>query len=437
VKNLSRREAKKEKKKKKTHRVLKAILVILILIFVALAGFMSYSTYTNGWGWKGMLATMMGHDSKTAENLEEFRILLMGVSVDISSKLTDTIMVASYNPKLQKATLISIPRDTFIGKNKNSANSYDKINALYQKGPERTLEAVNELTGLDIKYYAVIDTQALIKLVDAIGGVDFDIPIKMDYDDPTQDLHIHLEPGFQRVNGEMAEQLLRFRHNNDFTSYSVAYGDNDLGRMRTQRTFMMEVARQTLQVKNVLKINQILDIAYEYLETNVKLSNVKDYIPYAIEFNTENIQNAVLPGVPGDINKLSFYVPDKTKIDKLIKELFTSDEELEEEKSGIINLTTNITADEASKIKVEILNGSGNVSKLNNATSILKKKGYNITKTTDTSILNTTTILDNTGVEEEILTNIKELLKTGKVSDIANTSTTKADVTVIIGKDYK
>ena len=65
-------------------------------------------------------------------------------------------MIASYNPKTQKATLLSIPRDTFIGKNKNTATSYDKINALYQSSPEKTLAAVNKITGLNIKYYVVI-----------------------------------------------------------------------------------------------------------------------------------------------------------------------------------------------------------------------------------------------------------------------------------------
>ena len=133
--------SKHEKKTKKGHPVLKVILAILLILFVLISGFVAYSTYENGWGWQGILATMMGHNQETLKDLGEFRILLMGVSKDIDSELTDTIMVAAYDPKTQTATLLSIPRDTYVGKNKTSANSYDKINALYQKGPEKTLEA--------------------------------------------------------------------------------------------------------------------------------------------------------------------------------------------------------------------------------------------------------------------------------------------------------
>src|SRR5699024_11040122 len=146
----------------------------------------------------------------------------LGISTDQTGvDLTDTIIVASYNPNTQKATLLSIPRDTYTGKNPSKATPSDKINELYSytKGPEATLKLINEITGLNINHYAVIKTEALIKLVDAIGGVDFNVPIDMDYDDETQELHIHLKAGQQHLNSDQAEQLVRFRHNNDLTSY--------------------------------------------------------------------------------------------------------------------------------------------------------------------------------------------------------------------------
>ena len=197
-------------------------------------------TQKNGGGLSGMLATAVGHDENTKKNLKEIRVLLLGVSTDLDSKLTDTIMVASYNPNTQKANLLSIPRDTFIGKNVSKATGAQKINALYNiyRDPQKTLDAVNEITGLDIKYYALVETEALIELVDAIGGVEFNVPKNMNYDDKTQDLHIHLTAGTQMIDGEKAEQLLRYRHDNDGSSYSYEYGDNDLGRMRTQRDFI-------------------------------------------------------------------------------------------------------------------------------------------------------------------------------------------------------
>ena len=146
-----------KKRKKKKHILLKILLFILTCMVLFIGGFVGYSTYKNGWGVKGIIQTAMGQDEKKLKNLEPFTVLIMGVSEDISVRLTDTIMVASYNPKTQKATLLSIPRDTFVGSSKSKATSYDKINALYQtktkeknSSPEKTLAAVNKMTGLNI-----------------------------------------------------------------------------------------------------------------------------------------------------------------------------------------------------------------------------------------------------------------------------------------------
>ena len=304
------------KSPKRRSKIIPKILVILAAILIFISLFLAYSTYKNGWGVQGILATMMGHDQTTKKDLGEIKVLLLGVSTDISSKLTDTIIVAGYNPDTQKANLLSIPRDTYVGKNKRRATSYDKINAVYQKGPEKVLEKVNEITGLDIKYYVVIETEALAELVDAIGGVNFNVPIDMDYDDSTQNLHIHLNAGEQKLNGKQAEWVVRFRHNNDGTTYPSEYGDNDIGRMRTQRNFIATVAKQTIQLKNVLKIGEIVDIAYKNIETNLNINSVKDYIPYVIEFNTDNITTETLPGETKKINGLWFYEQDYKSSEK-------------------------------------------------------------------------------------------------------------------------
>ena len=301
-KHENKRE-KKGKKKKRKSKILKRILIALILILLVLVIGITYKTKKNGGGLQGLLSTLVGHDEETLKNLEPIQVLLMGVSTDNGGKLTDTIIVGTYDPKEQKASLLSIPRDTFVGKNAQTGTGMDKINALYQKSPEKTLEKVNELTGLNIKYYMVIDNQALIKLVDVIGGVDFYVPIDMVYDDPSQDLHINLKEGQQKLDGDKAEQLLRYRHGNldkktgkYLGTYPEEYGGNDYGRMRTQREFMIETVKQTIQAKNILKVKEIIDIVYEYVETNLSISVIKDYVPYAVSIDVNNIQSAVIPG---------------------------------------------------------------------------------------------------------------------------------------------
>ena len=160
-------------KKKKKSSISNKILIFLLIILIGLIVGIVYKTKQNGGGVTGLLSVLVGHDEETLKKLETIQVLLMGVSTDNGGKLTDTIMIGSYDPKSQNASLLSIPRDTFVGKNPQTGTGSDKINSLYQRGPEVTLEKVNELTGLDIKYYMVIDNQALIDLVDIIGGVDF------------------------------------------------------------------------------------------------------------------------------------------------------------------------------------------------------------------------------------------------------------------------
>lgn len=450
----------KNKKNKKKHKGLKIFLSIVFIIIICIVGFVAYSTYKNGWGVTGLIQTAIGEDETKLEDLDPFTVLIMGVSEDISSKLTDTVMIASYNPKTQKATLISIPRDTFVGNNKNKATSYDKINALYQSSPEKTLSAVNKITGLNIVYYVVISNNALVELVDAIGGVEFDVPIDMDYDDSSQDLYIHLKKGYQKLNGEQAEWLVRFRKNNNGTSYPSSYGDNDLGRMRTQREFLKEVAKQTIQLKNITKIGSFIDILKENVTTNISnWSIIKSYIPYAVKFDTSNIQMANIPGATGYYGpySLSFFIYDEKQTKSLVKQLFEEQNGTQEQESTQNTTTTNLdnssanktntntassndTSSDSSKtnsnIKIELLNGSGDSKLLTEATNTLKKQGYNVYKTGTTTLTSKTTIINKKAIQTDLIDEIKNTLGVGSVSNSVSSNST-VDITIILGKDYK
>ena len=362
-------------------------------------------------------------------------------------------MVASYNPNTQKATLLSIPRDTYTGKTPAKATAYEKINALYSRKhrPDETLEAVNEITGLDIKYYVVVKTEALIKLVDVIGGITFDVPIDMNYDDTSQNLHIHLKAGEQKLDGDKAEQLVRFRHNNDGTSYPEEYGDNDTGRMRTQREFIMQVIKQTAKPENIFKIGEILEVAKEYVITNIDFEVAKDYVPYAVEFNTDDLLTASLPGINTNKNTSGkwVFIHDKKATQALIQELFydrdNTEELTENAETTTNNVTSNtstnstinntVTSNKKSDIKIEILNGSGDSKKLQKAVSELEGAGYKVTRTGTTNSTSKTTIIDKKDVSNTLLQNMKEVLGTGVIQN-SQSSSSKVDVTIIIGKDY-
>lgn len=445
------RNRRKTKAKKSTGK--KILIGILIVLLLGIAWF-TYRTYKNGWGLSGMLATVVGHDENTKKNLSEIKVLILGVSTDLDSELTDTIMVASYNPNTQKANLLSIPRDSYTGKNTAKATASLKINALYniEKTPEKTLKAVNEITGLDIKYYVIVKTEALIQLVDAIGGVEFNVPIDMKYDDPTQDLHIDLKAGTQKLDGEKAEQVLRFRHSNpdkitgQMSTYPSEYGNDDFGRMRTQRDFISALLKQTLKPGNIFKLGEILEIAHKNVETNLELSYIKDYIPYAVEFNTDNLQTATLPGTTPDMkdtNNVSIFVINKKLSTELIQSMFYVDCTEETENNTItnsLNTTSNsissTTTVKDDELKIELINGSGNTSKLEEAKTKLEEAGFTVKKTGKTSTISKTVITNKKNATDEQLKNIKQVLNAGSISTNKQASS-QVDVTIVIGEDFE
>lgn len=433
-------------KRKKKSKVLLIILVILLIILIIAGSWFGYRVYKNGGGLQGVLATIVGHDENTLKNLPKVYCLVTGQS----QNLTDTIMLCSYDPKTQEASILSIPRDTFIGKNKKSATAFDKINAVYQTSPEKTIQAVSKLTGIDIKYYLNIDTKALREVVDSIGGVYFDVPIDMDYDDSSQDLHIHMKKGYQLLNGDKAEQVVRFRHNNNGTSYPIEYGDNDLGRMRTQRDFMQAVIKKLATPSTLTKINDFIKIANKNVTTNLDLSLAKDYAPYAVEFKSDNLKTATLPGTPELCNGVWIYTHDASETKKVVQELFggqdsekknnnTNDTKNTNNKNNTTTKTTKKITDEEkkenSKIKIEILNGTSDNSKLSKLKDKLKECGYNVTKTGITTNTSKTTIINRTGKTNNAISNIKNILGDIGVSSTGSNNS-NVDITIIIGKDY-
>ncbi len=345
-KKIKKKEKKERRKRSVGWRIFKLLLALIIIALIIFAGIFTYKVIKNGGGLQGILATSLGHDEFTLKDLDEIRVLVIGVSgYEKDYKLADTIMLCSYNPKAQQASILSIPRDTYVGKNKEKASASYKINSVYRNGEniDGMVKSIENIVGLEINNYLVIDTEVLVELVDAIGGVYYEVPIDMWYDDDSQNLHIHLDAGYQKLTGKQAEGLVRFRHNNDGTSYPIEYGDNDLGRMKTQREFITQVLKQTLKPENILKINDILKIAMNNVNTNLTFDLVKDYIPYSVNFNTENLKTNTLPGVPELVNNVYIYTVNKTKTKKVVEELFENKELVDNETNTILTNTTNTT----------------------------------------------------------------------------------------------
>lgn len=408
---------KKKKKKKKKNKILKVILIIILVILLSFAGLFVKRMNENGWTLGGFVATILGHDANTLANLSRINILVIGQS----QNLTDTLLVCSYDPKIQDVALLSIPRDTFVGRNKNTATGFDKINALYQIDPDKLLKKVNDITGLGINYYIKVDTQGLKDLVDSVGGIYFDVPIDMDYDDSSQKLSIHLKAGYQLLDGNKAEQVVRFRHNNNGSTYPAEYGQEDIGRMKTQRAFITEVIKQVAKPENITKVDDYIKIANNNVETNFNIWNLKDYAPYAIDFNADNIKTETLPGVPEKCNGVWLYIHNKKQTEQIVKELFKTELTEEQEKN--------------SKIKISILNGTSDNMNLNNLKSLLEESGYTVVSTGNTTRTERTAIINRTNQDSSVCDSLKDTVGVGMISN-SGSSKNGVDFTIIIGSDY-
>lgn len=436
-------DVKTNKKGKKKNKKLIRVLTIILIIIIALVAYFGIKIAKNGGGLKGIVSTIVGTNSEQTKNLDDIYMLVLGKS----QNMTDTIMVVKYSPKNQQASLLSIPRDSFVGKSTSSATAFDKINSKYQISPQSAIDAVNKLTGLNLKYYLTVDTKALRDLVDAIGGVYFDVPIDMDYDDSSQALAIHLKKGYQLLNGMQAEGVVRFRHNNNGTSYPSEYGDNDLGRMKTQRAFIETVLKQTLKVENITKINQLINIAKEEVSTNIPWDTLKNYAVALMDFDTSNLKTGALPGAADYYNGLSFFIVDTSESKVVVNDLFLStDENANENANTISNSSTSSysnttkstgissSSKSKSKIKLEVLNGTGSTDRFDNAITQLKNHGYNVTKKGTTNFTEKTVIIDRKSNTNEEKNKLKSLLCTGITT--VGEDNSNVDFTIIIGIDY-
>ena len=444
TKKKSKRDKKEDKKKNKKHTLRKVLLTLLLIIIVIGIIFFIH-VQKNGGGLKGIVTTVIGSSAEKEKELQDIYLLVMGKS----ENMTDTIMVVKYSAKNQSASMLSIPRDTFTGDDEKRARASDKINSKYiNGGAQDTLKEVNELTGLNIRYYLIVDTKALRDLVDAIGGVEFDVPIDMDYDDVTQALHIHVKKGLQLLNGEQAEGVVRFRHNNNYTSYPVSYGDNDLGRMRTQREFLKILLKQLMKPANITKINNLLKIAQEEVETNIDWNTAKGYVPSLFGFNTNNLVTNALPGEAKYANGVAVFIASPIKTKELINTMFlqvvNNTEQNEETTDTDTNTTKNSTKNEIttssttlkpkSSISLQLINGTGSKKRFEAAKTQLKAQGYKIQGEAQTTPIDKTIIINRKDLNTEDVEAVKSLLGTGKIA-VGKTSE-KNSITILIGKDY-
>ena len=210
-----------------------------------------------------------------------YTILVSGV--DDHNGGSDTNILVAVDVANGSIYGVSVPRDTKAIINGDA----HKINYAYNAGGTALMaETISDQLGIPVDYTVQVDLQGFVALVDAIGGVTFDVPIDMHYEDPYQNLYIHIDKGLQTLNGENAMKVVRFRS---------GYASQDLGRMQTQQAFLKAAAKQTLTPSNLNKIDDFVKIFQSYVETDLTLGNLAWLGKEAIAMGSDAVSFSTLP----------------------------------------------------------------------------------------------------------------------------------------------
>ena len=238
-----------------------------------------------------------------------YTILLTGV--DDAGGGSDTNLLARFDAGNKRIDLVSLPRDTLL----HTERASNKLNFAYASGGTERLRAdVEALLGVPVDFAVTVDLGGFTALIDRIGGVDFDVPRDMDYDDPAQNLHIHLARGTRHLDGEQAMQVARWRKNND----GAGYPDADIGRIGTQQAPLRAVLEQALRIQNAPALAAAFS---RHVETDLSLGNLVWLAGEALSIGAEGVRFHTLPGDgAGWYRRESVYVLDPEATLALVNE---------------------------------------------------------------------------------------------------------------------
>ena len=305
----------KKKTKRKVKRLLKIVLVSMLMICASVSGVYCAKLYTTP---HSSIVTDFAAGTLTDVRIskEKCNVLIMGT--DKEGLRTDVMMLAQIDPVSGRATVMSIPRDTRVkynGVKRKITEVHAVGHSKNKKGSEAAIVAVKELTGLPIHHFVKVNFTAFNDCIDELGGIDFNVPQRMRYSDPYQDLYIDLHKGMQHLDGDKAEQLIRFRQ----------YRNGDLGRIEVQQNFLHALAEQKLQMKYIGKIDDIYGIISDNMETSMTPADMVQIGMELLDIGTGNIQTLTMPGTPQDIGGGSYVIPNYEELGALVETYFSDD----------------------------------------------------------------------------------------------------------------
>ncbi len=261
------------------------LVVVLVILLVAVGYFYTVTTggidLNRGKGMEEINLTVQNYEGYTRKD-KYYTFLVVGT--DASGLNTDTILVSSFDTVNNKVNILQVPRNSMLDVDRNNR----KVNASFAIGQEEQLEMdLENLIGIPIDRYVVVSIQAFRDIVDAVGGVEINVPQAMQYEDPYQDLVIDLQPGVQTLNGVQAEGFVRYRS---------GYADADIGRLKAQKAFISAFMKKLFSVKGALQIPELVNVVSENLKTNLNTNEMIFLATKALSLGGDDIRFFTLTG---------------------------------------------------------------------------------------------------------------------------------------------
>ncbi len=218
---------------------------------------------------------------------------------------TDTMILAAYDVPNQKLSLMSLPRDTYV----DYGNRSVLLNSIYNrgggakdgKGIAALEQEVSDLTGVYPDFHIIVQWDAVGELVNAIDGVDFEVPFDMYYNDLSQGFKIDLKKGYQHLNGSQAMQLIRYRHNSigdtGVIDKHYGYAEGDIGRIKTQQAFLKAIIAKCLKMDVLItNLPEYIAIFQKNVVTDLTASNLAYFAKSAAGgLQMDNVAFTTLP----------------------------------------------------------------------------------------------------------------------------------------------
>lgn len=283
------------------------------LLFKVLAGIVlvlgiSYVAYDNYFKLPAGPTTQTDKDNDKNREAEfdRFNILVLGLDGRRGvNDRTDTIILVSVDGKNKTAKILSIPRDTRV----KIKGAWDKVNAAYAYGGlDLTKDTLNDFLGAKIDRYAIVNFNSLVKVVDLIGGIEIDVPMRMYV--PLEGIDLH--EGKQHLDGEQVLAYSRFR----------GTMEGDIGRAKRQQQVIKLMVEKVLSANMLNNISDMYGIVKENVETDITLREAGALARIASDVVNNGIEAIVLPGKNEKIDGLWYWEPERDEIPEIMADIF-------------------------------------------------------------------------------------------------------------------